>query len=135
MSEFWKKYTAFCMILLLLLTAAGALLGTAAQTAAESERISAHRQTHHEPESIAENLPYTPSATFRFSSRQSRTSAPVSRIRPWTPAEFKCSEKLIIFPRPQPASFGQPDNVPAICTELCLCTSPVRAGPETIFFS
>ena len=135
MSDFWKKYTAFCMMVLLLLTAAGSLLGTAAESAAYSERISELHQAHQEPESIAENLPYTPSATFRFSSRQNRTSAPASRIRPWTPAEFsRCEEQPLEKFLPS-ASFGLPDNVSAICTALCLCTSPVRAGPETIFFS
>ena len=135
MSELWKKYTAFCMTLLLLLTAAGSLLGSFAESVAYGERISEQRQAHQAPETIAENLPYTPSATFRFAGRQSRTSAPASRIRPWTPAEFNKCEELPLVKFLPSASFGLPDNVSAICTALCLCTSSVRAGPEKIFFS
>ena len=86
------------------------------------------------PESIAENLPYTPSATFRFAGRQNRPAAPSSRIRPWTPAAFSRQEVLPTNKFMPSVSFDLPENVSAICTAHCLCTSPVRAGPDQIFF-
>ena len=136
MSENRKKFTAFSLILLLLITAVSSLLGSFAETAACSERISEQRQSHHEPGSIAENLPCTPYATFRFSGRQNRTSVSTSRTRPWTPTEFNSSGELLNIKKFTPsAPFDLPDNVSAVRTAQCLCTSPVRAGPEQIFFT
>ena len=134
MSKKSKLFTTFCLTLLFLFTAAGSLFGSFAENAAANARILEQKQTHHESESIAENLPYTPSATFRFAGRQNRPAAPSSRIRPWTPADFNRQEVLPAIKFMPSVSFDLPENVSAICTAHCLCTSPVRAGPDQIFF-
>ena len=135
MSENRKIFSVFGL-LLLLITAANSLLGSFAETAAYTERISEQRQSHHEPESIAENLPCTPYATFRFSSRQSRSAVSASRTRPWTPTDFHNPGELLNIKKFTPsAPFTLPDNVSAVRTAQCLCTSPVRAGPEQIFLT
>ena len=136
MSKNRKKFTVLSLILLLLITAASSLLGSFAETAAYSERISEQRHSHHEQGNIAENLPCAPYAAFRFSGRQNRTAVSSSRTRPWTPTDFHDPGELLNIKKFTPSvPFDLPDNVSAVCTAQYLCTSPVRAGPEQIFFS
>ena len=136
MSEKGNKFTVFGMILLLLTAAVCSFFGITEEHTAVEARLVEQRQLQHEPEILAENLPHTPSATFRFSTRSVRTLAAVSRIRPWTPSGIdKDTEQLIIKNFPPSVRFELPDNVQAVCTALSSCILPVRAGPEYTFLT
>ena len=125
-----KKFFAFTTLLLLLLAGAswaGHEIGAAAKYAVAGENSSGI------PENIADALPYTPSAAFRFSVRQLRTLVtPGSRSRIWTPSGFEHSVAFVRNSYPVSLSFGLPDGVKPECTANVLITSPVRAGPEYI---
>lgn len=133
MSEKGNKFNVITMLLLLLTAAACSFFGICEENISDVARLTEQRQLHHDPETLAESLPYTPSATYRFSSRQTRTLSATSRVRSWTPADIKDKAELIIRNFPPSVCFDLPDNVQAVGTAYCLCTSPVRAGPEYIF--
>ena len=135
MSEKRNIFSVTGLLLLFLTAVVGSFLGTYEEAVSLQTRISEQRTLHQEPETLAENLPYTPSATYRFSSRQSRTVPATSRIRSWTPAETAGSAELVIKDFPPSICFALPENVQAVCTAHCLYTSPVRAGPEYIILT
>ncbi|MBQ4314564.1 MAG: hypothetical protein IJC21_03885 [Lentisphaeria bacterium] len=135
MTETRNRFPAFCLMLLLIFTAVSSFAGANSETVANTLRLSEKKELQHTPESIEKSLPYTPSATYRFSNRQTRTAANTNRIRPWTPVDLKESLELINKNFPPSLRFELPDNVQATCTAHTLCTSPVRAGPEYIFLT